>query len=316
VSSLLQDFFSGDTRALARVITQVENRTEESLKILQALYPKTGHARVIGITGSPGVGKSSLVDRLTIAYRGKDQPLAVVAIDPSSPFTGGAILGDRIRMQTMGVDSGVYIRSMAARGHLGGLSPTTADVVSVLDASGRDPIIVETVGVGQDEIDIIKLADVSVVVLVPGLGDEVQAIKAGIMEIADIFVINKSDRPGADKLETAIQAMLSLGHDAEGWTPPVVRTVATDGTGIDALIAEIDRVSEFFKNSPRRAQRKHDSVRQRLLALLEERLLRTVVEKTLPDGELNRVVDEIADRRQDPYTVVERICKSIILESQ
>jgi len=316
VSSLLQDFFSGDTRALARVITQVENRTEESLKILQALYPKTGRARVIGITGSPGVGKSSLVDRLTIAYRGKDHPVGVVAIDPSSPFTGGAILGDRIRMQTMGVDSGVYIRSMAARGHLGGLSATTADVVSVLDASGRDPIIVETVGVGQDEIDIIKLADVSIVVLVPGLGDDVQAIKAGIMEIADIFVINKSDRPGADKLETAIQAMLSLGHDAEGWTPPVVRTVATDGTGIDALIAEIDRVSEFFKNSPRRTQRKHDSVRQRLLALLEERLLRMVVEKTLPDRELNRVVDEIVDRRQDPYTVVERICKSIILESQ
>jgi LAO/AO transport system kinase len=316
VSSLLQDFFSGDTRALARVITQVENRTEESLKILQAIYPKTGRARIVGITGSPGVGKSSLVDRLTISYRGKDSPVGVVAIDPSSPFTGGAILGDRIRMQTMGVDSGVYIRSMAARGHLGGLAPTTADVVSVLDASGRDPIIVETVGVGQDEIDIIKLADVSIVVLVPGLGDEVQAIKAGIMEIADIFVINKSDRPGADKLETAIQAMLSLGHDAEGWTPPVVRTVATDGTGIDALIAEIDRVSEFFKNSPRRAQRKHDSVRQRLLALLEERLLRTVVEKKLPDDELNRVVDEIVDRRQDPYTVVERICKSIILESQ
>jgi GTPase len=316
VNSLLQDFFNGDTRALARVITQVENRTEESLKILQALFSHTGLARVVGITGSPGVGKSSLVDRLTAAYRQKGHPVGVVAVDPSSPFTGGAILGDRIRMQGPGVDSGVYIRSMAARGNLGGLAAATADVVSVLDAAGRDPILVETVGVGQDEIEIVRLADISIVVLVPGLGDDVQAIKAGIMEIGDLFVINKSDHPGSDKLELAIKAMLALGHGTDGWMPPVVRTVATEGAGIDQLTIEIERALEFFKHSSRRTERRRDAERRRLLALLEERLVRTALSKALPNGELNRIVDEIAERKQDPYTVVERICKSITLESQ
>jgi LAO/AO transport system kinase len=316
VNSLLQDFFSGDTRALARVITQVENRTEESLKILQALFSRTGRARVIGITGSPGVGKSSLVDRLAAAYRQESHAVGVVAVDPSSPFTGGAILGDRIRMQGPGVDSGVYIRSMATRGNLGGLAATTADVVSVLDAAGRDPILVETVGVGQDEIEIVRLADISVVVLVPGLGDDVQAIKAGIMEIGDLFVINKSDQPGSDKLELAIKATLALGHGTDGWMPPVVKTVATEGAGIDQLTTEIERALEFFKNSSRRTERRRDAERRRLLALLEERLLRTTLSKALPNGELNRIVDEIAERKQDPYSVVERICKSITLESQ
>src|SRR5438477_3658016 len=212
---LLQDFFKGDIRALSRIITHVENRSEDSLALLQQLFPHTGRAQVIGVTGSPGSGKSTLVDRLATAYRKEDRTLAIVAVEPTSPFAGGAILGDRIRMQTPGTDPGVYIRSMATRGHLGGLATATADVVTVLDAAGKNPIIVETVGVGQDEIDIIKLADVSIVVLVPGMGDDVQALKAGIMEIGDIFVINKCDRPGVEKMEHTILAMLSLARRAD-----------------------------------------------------------------------------------------------------
>src|SRR5438552_7192365 len=232
---LLQDFFKGDTRALSRVITRVENRSEDSLALLQQLFPHAGKSRVIGITGSPGSGKSTLVDRLASAYRKQGNTLAVVAVDPSSPFTGGAILGDRIRMQTPGIDPGVYIRSMATRGHLGGLATATADVVSVLDAAGKDPIVVETVGVGQDEIEIVKLADVSLVVLVPGMGDDIQALKAGIMEIGDVFVINKCDRPGVEKMERAIQSLLSLAHRPDGWVPPILKTSATENRGIEEL---------------------------------------------------------------------------------
>ena len=238
---LLEDFFKGDTRALARMITRVENRSADSIELLRQLFPHTGRSDVIGITGSPGSGKSSMVDRLAVAYRRNGKLLGIVAVDPSSPFTGGAILGDRIRMQTLGVDPGIYIRSMATRGHLGGLARTTADVVTVLDAAGRNPIIVETVGVGQDEIEIVKLADVSVVVLVPGMGDDVQALKAGIMEIGDIFVINKCDRPGTEKMERAVLAMLSLSNRSDGWFPPVVKTIATQGEGIDTLVESIDR---------------------------------------------------------------------------
>src|SRR5690348_6416169 len=236
MTDILQNLFNGDTRALARVITLVENRSAESLPLLQQLFPHTGKSTVLGVTGSPGSGKSTLVDRLAAAYRRHSKELAIVAVDPSSPFTGGAILGDRVRMQT----PGVYIRSMATRGHLGGLAAATADVVTVLDAAGKNPILVETVGVGQDEIDIVKLADISLVVLVPGMGDDIQALKAGIMEIGDIFVINKCDRPGVENMERAVLAMLSLAHRSDGWQPPVVKTVATEGTGIDELAGTIE----------------------------------------------------------------------------
>src|SRR5688572_20351820 len=211
-TALIEKLFKGDTRALARVITHVENRSSDSLDILRQVFPKTGRSHVVGVTGSPGAGKSSLVDRLAMVYREKDLHVGIVAVDPSSPFTGGAILGDRIRMQTLGLDPHIYFRSMATRGNLGGLAASTADVVTVLDAAGKNPIIVETVGVGQDEVEIAKLADVSLVVLVPGMGDDVQALKAGIMEIGDIFVINKNDRPGGDKTEREIAAVLSLAH--------------------------------------------------------------------------------------------------------
>jgi LAO/AO transport system kinase len=313
---ILQDVLKGDTRTLARVITQVENRTDNSVEILRRLFPHTGRARVIGITGSPGAGKSSLVDRLTVAYRQKDKSIGIVAVDPTSPFTGGAILGDRIRMQTTGIDPGVYIRSMATRGNLGGLAAATADVLLVLDAAGKDVILVETVGVGQDEIDIIKVADINVVVLVPGMGDDVQALKAGVMEIADIFVINKSDRPGADRMERAITTMLSLAHRPDGWVPPVVQTIATRGSGLDELVTAIQRYFDFVQAGSHRTQRRREAARERLLSLLEERLMQSVIEKAFPEGSLNRVIDDIVNRKQDPYSIVERICKSITLELQ
>ena len=311
VQNLLQDLFKGDTRALARIITRVENRSAGSLEILQKLFPHTGRSQVIGVTGSPGAGKSSLVDRLAVAYRQRGKTLGIVAVDPSSPFTGGAILGDRIRMQTPGIDPGVYIRSMASRGHLGGLATATADVVSVLDAAGRDPVIVETVGVGQDEIEIVKLADISIVMLVPGMGDDIQALKAGIMEIGDIFVINKCDRPGADKMERAVVAMLSLAHRADGWHPPIINTVATKGEGIEELVEAIATCYEFFQNAALRIEKKRRAAEQRLITLLEERLVKTAIEQVFPDGGLNRVVEDIANREKDPYSVVEQIIRGI-----
>ena len=307
---LLKDFFKGDIRALARVITRVENRSPDSLEILQELFPKTGQSQVIGVTGSPGTGKSSLVDRLAVVYRQRDERVGIIAVDPSSPFTGGAILGDRIRMQTPGVDPDIYIRSMATRGNLGGLAGSTADVVMVLDAARRNPIIVETVGVGQDEIEIVKLADVSIVVLVPGMGDDVQTLKAGIMEIADIFVINKCDQRGVEKMESAITATLSLAHPRDGWNPPIVRTVATQGEGIAELVERIDGCRQFFEDSNLRNQKKREAARQRLMTQLEERLVNTAIQEVFPDGDLDRIVGEIAERKQDPYSIVEKIVRN------
>jgi LAO/AO transport system kinase len=311
VNPLLDNFFKGDIRALSRIITLIENRSAESLELMQRLFPKAGNAQVIGMTGSPGSGKSTLVDRLATAYRKNGNTLAIIAVDPSSPFTGGAILGDRIRMQTPGTDPGVYIRSMATRGHLGGLATATADVVTVLDAAGRNPILVETVGVGQDEIDIVKLADISLVVLVPGMGDDIQALKAGIMEIGDIFVINKCDRPGVEKMERAILAMLSLAHRPDGWQPLVIKTVATEGQGIDEVIESIQQCQTFFQSSQARLEKKKDAARQRLITLLQERLLQATVQQVLPDGKLDGVVEQIANRQQDPYSLVDEIIRSL-----
>jgi len=311
VDRLLQDLLRGDTRALSRVITRVENRSADSLDILRQLFPRTGKSQIIGITGSPGSGKSTLVDRVAVEFRKKNNMVGIIAIDPSSPFTGGAILGDRIRMQTLGVDPGIYIRSMATRGHLGGLAAATADVAAVLEAAGKDPIIIETVGVGQDEIDIVKLAEISIVVLVPGMGDDVQALKAGIMEIGDIFVINKCDRPGVEKMERAVLGMLSLAHRPDGWQPPIVKTTATKGEGVAELLQTIERYYVFFHNSLSRARKKQEAERQRLITLLEERLVNTAVEQIFPDKELNNLITAIAERRQDPYSVVEEIIRNL-----
>ena len=313
MTTLLEDVLKGDARALARVITRVENRSSDSPSILQGLFPHTGRARVVGVTGSPGAGKSSLVDRMAAAYRQQGKELAIVAVDPSSPFTGGAILGDRIRMTALATDPGVFIRSMATRGRLGGLAFATADVVSVLDAAGRDPVIVETVGVGQDEVDIVKLAEVSIVVLAPGMGDDVQALKAGLMEIGDIFVINKCDRPGVEKMEQAVTTLLSLAHREDGWVPPVVKTVATEARGIEQLLAAIDQCYEHLRNSGTGEAKKRQMARQRLLNLLEERIVKRVIETVFADGKLDDVIDRIVKHETDPFAVVDEVLKREVL---
>jgi len=312
---LLENIFKGDVRSLARAITRVENRSLEGTDLLRRIYPHTGKSRIIGITGSPGSGKSSLVDRLAALYRRRNKSLAIVAVDPSSPFTGGAVLGDRIRMSALATDPGVFIRSMATRGHLGGLANTTADVVSVLDAASRDPILVETVGVGQDEIDIVKLADVSVVVLVPGMGDDIQALKAGIMEIGDIFVINKCDRPGVENMERAVLSQLSLAHRPDGWIPPIIKTIATEDRGIEEMAEAIQKSCEHAQDSSLRMERKRDAARQRLLNLLREQLVHKAVEIVFPGDAIENLIERIIRREIDPYTVVDGIVRGARFES-
>jgi LAO/AO transport system kinase len=312
---LLENIFKGDVRSLARAITRVENRSAEGTELLRQIYPHTGKSRIIGITGSPGSGKSSLVDRLAALYRRRNKTLAIIAVDPSSPFTGGAVLGDRIRMSALATDPGVFIRSMATRGHLGGLANTTADVVSVLDAASRDPILVETVGVGQDEVDIVKLADVSVVVLVPGMGDDIQALKAGIMEIGDIFVINKCDRPGVENMERAVLSVLSLAHRPDGWIPPIIKTIATEGSGIEEMAEAIQKSCDHAQGSSLRTERKRGAARQRLLNLLREQLVHKAVETVFPGDAIEKLIERIIRREIDPYTVVDGIVRGARFES-
>ncbi len=312
MNDLLERLFDGDPRALARIITKVENRSPGSVEILRELYPRAGRARVVGVTGSPGSGKSTLVDRVAAGYRASGKEVGVVAVDPSSPYTGGAILGDRIRMRALDLDPGVYIRSMATRGQVGGLAATTTDVVTVLDASGRDPVIVETVGVGQDEIDIVRLADISIVVLVPGMGDDIQALKAGIMEIGDIFVINKCDQPGVDKMERGIRAMLDLAPGPKEWEPPIVRVVATEGEGIPELLTSIEDCHAYLQKLPVNTERKRQATRDRLMHLLRERLVALALEKAFSASELDGLIDAITRRETDPYSVVEDVVRRVV----
>jgi LAO/AO transport system kinase len=259
------------------------------------------------LTGAPGAGKSTLVDQLAREYRQDGKTVGIIAVDPTSPFSGGAILGDRIRMLSHHADAGIYIRSMATRGALGGLALTTADVAAVLDASGRDVILIETVGVGQDEIDIVRLAEVTIVILVPGMGDDVQTIKAGIMEIADIFVINKSDREGSERVEREIRAMQSISPRRDGWSPPVVKTVATEGKGIADLAAAIGKYQEFLLGSQLGVKKKIESWRERLIVMLREALLERALREELSDGDLARYAAEVAEHKLDPYTLVDSI---------
>lgn len=284
----------------------VENRDKQGLELLKALFPYSGRAQVIGLTGAPGAGKSTLVDQLAREYRKQGLTVGIVAVDPSSPYSGGAILGDRIRMQAHHADSGIYIRSMATRGSLGGLACTTADIATVLDASGRDVVLIETVGVGQDEIDIVRLADVTVVILVPGMGDDVQTIKAGIMEIADIFAINKADRDGADRVEREVHAMQSLAARSDHWTPPVVKTVATDGSGISELAGTIASYREFLERENRLGEKRRENWQERLVEMLRDALLERARVRLSKD-ELARYVAEVAERKRDPYTLVEEL---------
>ncbi len=303
---------SGNVRALARAISTVENRAPGWSDLLKALFPHSGHARVLGLTGAPGAGKSTLVDQLARLYRaGKDEEkrtVGIIAVDPTSPYTGGAILGDRIRMQEHFSDPGIYIRSMATRGSLGGLARTTADVATVLDASGRDVVLIETVGVGQDEVDIVRLAEITVVMLVPGMGDDVQTIKAGIMEIADIFVINKSDREGADHVEREIHALQSLAERHDGWTPPIVKTVASEGTGVPELAAAIAGYEAYLQKDNRALKKSVENWQERLVEMLRD----TMLEKAraqFTGGNLKLLAAEVAEHKRDPYTLVEQVAE-------
>jgi LAO/AO transport system kinase len=298
---------SGDVRAVSRAISAVESADAVAEPLLRALFPHSGRAHLTGITGAPGTGKSTLVDRLAGCFRRRGETVGIIAVDPSSPYTGGAILGDRIRMQGHATDNGIFIRSMATRGFLGGLARTTADAVLVLDAAGKQRLVVETVGVGQDEVDIVCLADCTIVVLMPGLGDEVQALKAGIMEIADIFVLNKSDREGTDRFEQQLKAMLSLAPERGGWRPPVVRTVATENKGVADLALTIERHRAHVESSGQLQARKVANWKQRLIELLEARLLDRVVGKGTGEINLEAIAGEIAARRMDPYTAVSDI---------
>ena len=305
IDSWAEALCAGDHRAVARAISAVENGEEPGRRLLKLIFSKTGHACTIGVTGSPGAGKSTLVEKLAVEYRRAGVRVGVVAVDPTSPYSGGAILGDRIRMQALATDEGAYIRSMATRGQLGGLAPATRDVVTILDAAGCGVIFIETVGVGQDEVEIARLADVTLVLVVPGMGDDVQTFKAGVMEIADLFVINKADRPGAGRLEQEINSMLSITPSGHRPHPPILKTVATTGDGVAALREAIERFRDSSKTVTHEREQAH--WRARVLELLRQRLFESVVHHNLDDRALDAYVDQIIARRRDPHSIVEEI---------
>ncbi len=306
--SQIDGILAGDFRALARAISSVENHVSGSSELLKSLFPHSGKARIIGFTGAPGAGKSTLVDQFAKFFRKQAKTIGIVAVDPSSPYTGGAILGDRIRMQDHFADPGIYIRSMATRGSLGGLARTTADVATILDASGRDLVMIETVGVGQDEVDIVRLADVTIVILVPGMGDDVQSIKAGIMEIADIFVINKSDRDGAERVEREIRALQSLSVRSDNWTPPIVKTVASEGKGIEELADAVKAFEAYLAKANLAVERSVHHWQQRLVEMLRDAVLEDVHTRIGAEA-LQGYAAQVAEHKRDPYTVVEEILR-------
>jgi LAO/AO transport system kinase len=303
---------------MARIITLVENQDPRAFEFLGSIYPHTGRAYVLGITGSPGTGKSTLTDKIISVLRRQGHTVGVVAVDPSSPFTGGALLGDRIRMQRAAGDPDVFIRSMATRGNLGGLARTTADVIKIMDGFGKDWVIVETVGVGQDEVEIAKTADTTVVVLAPGLGDTVQSMKAGVMEIADLYVINKADRSGADSLVTEVRVRVEQdSHIKEAdWQAPVLKTVAVEDQGTEPLLEAIENHRSFLEKSGRLEKVRREKTRQETLSLLTEEISCNILEKILGDGQFDDLIDDIVAHRKDPYTSVKEIVGTIFPEEQ
>jgi len=310
IENWAQRVCAGEIRALSRAITAIENHAPEAEELLRRLFPQTGKAYLTGVTGAPGTGKSTLVDRLSAYYRSKQEQVGVIAVDPTSPYSGGAILGDRIRMQGHANDTGMFIRSMATRGFLGGLARATAEVALLLDAAGKQQVLIETVGVGQDEIDIVRLADCVLVLLVPGMGDDIQNMKAGLMEIGDIFVLNKSDREGADRVEQQLHAMLSLVMPRDGWHPPVVRTVASENKGVDVLAETIAKFLKHFEASSERKRKHIEHWKQRLVELLESRLLQRALGGASGEVRLAQLAEEVAERKKDPFSAVSEILKS------
>ncbi len=304
-------------RAIARGISLIENDDPAATDLLKRLFPHTGQAKIIGLTGAPGAGKSSLTDKLAQVYVERCQRVGIIAVDPSSPFSGGAILGDRIRMPKLATHPNVFIRSMATRGNLGGLARATTEAVLLLDAAGYDVVIVETVGVGQDEVDIVKAADVTVVVVVPGMGDDIQSIKAGIMEIGDVFVINKADRDGVERTQMELEALLELAVRADGWRPPIVRTVATatPPVGVEDLAAAIARYLSFVTAHPEvRAERRRRILERRIIELIRDRILSHIWQQALRDGRLKDTIERIQNRELDPYTLVDYIVRKSLKE--
>jgi LAO/AO transport system kinase len=311
---IVKKVIAGDVRTVARLIGTIDDGRPEAWEVLKKLYPHTGNAYIIGITGAPGVGKSTLVDQMVGLFRQRNLTVGVLAIDPTSPFSGGAILGDRIRMQRHSLDKGVYLRSLATRGYFGGLSRSTRGAIDVLDAMGKDIILVETVGVGQDEVDIVKSADTTIVVVIPGMGDEIQAIKAGVLEVGDIFVINKADQDGAEATHNDLQNMIGLAHQKysrRNWLPPIVKTQALQGEGLSELFEEIDRHKDsLYENAKtKRTARKKNQVREVLAEMLKDRIMATVMDKIAGSGEFDRTVQAIANGTLDPYTACDTLIR-------
>src|SRR5437867_8897475 len=305
--ALARSVLAGQYRALAQAVSLVEREDPQAERLLAEIYPSTGRARIIGITGSPGAGKSTLVAAMTRHYRAQNKRVGIVAVDPTSPFTGGAILGDRIRMADLYTDRGVFIRSMATRGFLGGLAKATNDVVDLLDASGFDVVLVETVGVGQDEVEVIRTVQTNIVILVPGMGDDIQAIKAGIMEIGDIFVVNKADRPGADKTVTEVTMMMSLVEEHAEWLPPIVKTVASRGEGIVELDEALQKHFQYLATSGELDRRNRERVRIRIETLLKEKFMGRLIGGTLTASDYEKILDDVLRKRNNPHDAVESV---------
>ena len=304
----VKEILAGNVLAAARLMRDLDDEIPAAHRALKQLYRHTGRAYILGVTGAPGSGKSTLVDCLAGHFRQRGKTIGIVAIDPTSPFTGGAILGDRIRMQKHALDDGVFIRSLATRGHMGGLSKSTIDIVNVMDAMGKEIILIETVGVGQDEVEIVKVAHTNLVLVVPGLGDDIQAMKAGILEIADIFVVNKADRDGADKTRRELETMVSMNEYGEGdWTPPILPTVAQEGTGVDALLEEVERHRIHVSSEENLARYRLGKAEVELHEILRKRLFEKAVADLREHGLLETLVREIAEKKRDPYTVAEKV---------
>ena len=310
LEQLVEKICAGDRRAMAQAISAVERKEPWSVALLAALFHKAGKAYTIGITGAPGAGKSTLLEKVAAEYRRFGRRVGIIAVDPTSPFSGGAILGDRIRMQTLATDEGTYIRSMATRGQLGGLAPAARDVALILDAAGCDAVFVETVGVGQDEVEVARLAHATVVLLVPGMGDDVQTFKAGVMEIADFFVINKADQPGAERVEEGLNVLLSVGPQQDAWRPPIVKTTATTGEGIAELCEELEKFRAATEESAAGLERRRENTRLQLLELLRQSLFDRVAQERIDPKMISEYVEAILERRRDPHSIVEELMEA------